>query len=73
MFYERQINKPWKLKWDELSKLYNNNDTKKVKYRKKVIFFLIEIFRKNVFIYLEKVMEKIKLILNANLIEYYVN
>ncbi|CAF0911252.1 unnamed protein product [Rotaria sp. Silwood1] len=29
MFYEKQINKPWKLKWNQLAKLYNNNDKKK--------------------------------------------
>ncbi|CAF1110172.1 unnamed protein product [Rotaria sordida] len=29
MFYERQINKPWKLKWNQLAKLYNDNDKKK--------------------------------------------
>jgi hypothetical protein len=30
MFYEKQINKPWKLKWNQLAKLYNENDKKKV-------------------------------------------
>ncbi|CAF4117301.1 unnamed protein product [Rotaria sp. Silwood2] len=29
MFYERQTNKPWKLKWLQLAKLYNDNDKKK--------------------------------------------
>ncbi len=31
MFYERQTNKPWKLKWDQLAKLYDENDQKKVR------------------------------------------
>ena len=29
MFYEKQNNKPWKLKWDQLEKLYNDNEKKK--------------------------------------------
>ncbi|UJR10750.1 hypothetical protein I4U23_014938 [Adineta vaga] len=29
MFYEQQTNNPWKLKWDKLAKLYNDNETKK--------------------------------------------
>ncbi|CAF1532094.1 unnamed protein product [Adineta ricciae] len=28
MFYERQINNPWRLKWDKLARLYNDNEKK---------------------------------------------
>jgi len=35
MFYQRQINKPWKLKWNQLAKLYNDNEEKRVRERKK--------------------------------------
>ncbi len=52
MFYERKTNKPWKLKWDQLAKLYNENEKKKVIQEKNGFFMqnLILIFRKNVFI-----------------------
>jgi len=33
MFYEKQTNKPWKLKWLQLQKLYNENEEKKKKER----------------------------------------
>ena len=36
MFYERQTNKPWKLKWEQLAKLYNENDKKKVRRKKRL-------------------------------------
>ncbi|CAF1054407.1 unnamed protein product [Adineta steineri] len=29
MFYEKRTNSPWRLKWDKLAKLYNDNDKKK--------------------------------------------
>jgi hypothetical protein len=40
MFYERKTNKPWKLKWDELVKLYNESDKKKVRNNKNSIILL---------------------------------
>ncbi|CAF0881591.1 unnamed protein product [Adineta steineri] len=33
MFYEGKTNKPWKLKWDKLSDIYNNDHEKNVKER----------------------------------------
>jgi len=35
MFYQRQINKPWKLKWNQLAKLYNDNEEKRVRQKNK--------------------------------------
>jgi hypothetical protein len=36
MFYEKKINKPWKLKWNQLAKLYNDdNEEKKVREKEK--------------------------------------
>jgi len=43
MFYQKQINKPWKLKWEQLAKLYNDNENKKVRYTKKKRIFLYKI------------------------------
>ncbi|CAF1134485.1 unnamed protein product [Rotaria sp. Silwood1] len=34
MFYERQINQPWKLRLNQLLRLYNNDDRKKIKERR---------------------------------------
>lgn len=35
MFYEKQTNKPWKLNWEQLKKLYNKNENKRVRYKEK--------------------------------------
>jgi hypothetical protein len=60
MFYEKQTNKPWKLKWEKLSNLYNDDDDKKVRQIIMILFYILNYFRKNVVIYWEGVLKNLK-------------
>jgi len=40
MFYEKQTNKPWKLKWEKLSNLYNDDEEKKVRQIIMILFYI---------------------------------
>jgi hypothetical protein len=44
MFYEKQTNKPWKLIWEKLSELYNEDPTKNVRQKTRKQILYIEFF-----------------------------